>query len=187
MIDYEIRAREAVELLRQQLKNISWDEVDRSETVKKAWKRELQTVRKVIQQSAKSAIPNDRASVWKGVRSVMYRSITGGNVNILESRSKSVTMNMTIYNRMHKRYTSERTRQVESYWGASRSFILRFVNQGTKPRKAGSRGNSRGGSGNRGTLPAKKWFIPAAQSALERMIERMDEVYKTVVNKEFYK
>lgn len=157
MIDYEIRADEALARMKQQLSAVEWDKVDRDKTVKNAWKNELQTVRKVVQQAARSAVPNDRAEVWKGVKAVTYKGISGGNVNILTS--KGVYKNMTIFNREHKRYTSDRTRDVESYWGSSRSFILRFVALGTKPRMAGTKGNSKGGSGNRGSLTAKKWFL----------------------------
>lgn len=186
MIDYELRAQEAIDRMKQQLSSLQWDEVNQNKTVKKTWRDEFSAVRKIVQQSAKLSIPNDRAGVWKGVKTVRYKRILGGNVNILETKG-DVTMNMTIYNRQHKRYASERTRKMQSYWGASRSFILRFVNQGTQQRTAGSAGNNRGGSGNRGSLTARKWFNPSAQPAMESSVERIKDVYAAIMDKEFYK
>ena len=187
MIDYNMRADEALARMKKQLAAVEWDKVDRDRTVRQAWKDELATVRKQVQQAARAAVPNDRAGVWKGVSVVTYKRISGGNVNILKKTKGGVTMNMSIYNREHKRYTSKRTRMMESYWGASRSFILRFVNEGTRMRTAGSNGNNRGGRGNRGALTARRWFMPAAWPAAERAAARLREIYVSVMNKEFYK
>lgn len=182
MINYQMRADEAVARLKEQLAAIDIEKVDKDKTLKKTVKSELNTVKKTVQQAAKTAIPNDHAGAWKGVKGMAYKKVTGGNVSILQMKG-GVTLNMSIYNRPHTRYTSDRTRKLQSYWGASRNFILRFINQGTVTRTA----NGKGGNGNRGMITAKRWFRPAAETAMNNAADRIREVYAAVMEKEFNK
>ena len=72
-----------------------------------------------------------------------------------------------------------------SYQGASRAFVLRFINQGTSERTAGTRGG--GLSGNRGSISARNFFSSsshrAMQEAADQLTKLIDDMIKQELNK----
>jgi len=158
--DLQIEQDRVIEQMRKQLANMSATEINKKATKQRIVDSELKNVLKVTRSAAKKVLGNDRMQASKGVRMVKYKSVFGGNINILTGRG-SVQIDSSIYNRQGRRYRSERSRLIASYYGASRSFVLRWTQAGTQVRTAGSKGNSRGGSGNRGAILAKDFMSTA--------------------------
>lgn len=153
--------------MRKQLKNMSIDEIDRKATDKRIVETELKRVQKATRSAAKSALNGDRMQAYKGVRMVKYKSIQGGNINILTRRNGGVEIDSREYNRQGRRFRSERSKLIASYWGASRSYVLRWQQTGIQSaRTAGTKYSSRGGSGNRGVITAKD-FMSTARSEMQ--------------------
>lgn len=178
--------REQEKVIRQmqkQLENMSIDEIDRKATDKRIVETELKRVQKATRAAAKSALGGDRMQAVKGVRMVKYKSIQGGNINILTRKSGGVEINSAEYNRQGRRFRSERSKLIASYWGASRSYVLRWQQAGTASRTAGTKYSSKGGKGNRGMILARD-FMSTARSEMQvaadnivRQLTFIDELF----------
>ena len=169
--------------MRKQLQNMSIDEIDRKATDKRIVETELKRVQKATRAAAKSALNGDRMQASKGVRMVKYKSIQGGNINILTRRNGGVEIDTREFNRQGRRFRSERSKLIASYWGASRSYVLRWRQAGTQDRTAGTKYSNRGGSGFRSRITAKDYMSTArsemqvAADNIVRQLSFMDKLF----------
>lgn len=154
--------------------------------------REVSVARREVAKAAKAAIGADPRQAWKGVKSVQYKKrAIGGMVAILDPRGKVWTSNWQRPKKVrttkvggNRMKRSATTQKKDSYWGASRAFVLRFLNSGTQVRRTGKHGKRYTGA-NRGMIAAKGWFEAAAPAAMERAAERIAEGVKAAVAKRF--
>jgi len=160
---------------------------------------------KEVQEGAKSALPNDVSQAYRAVRSLVYKRIYGGNINILTGKrkrgSQPIPASPTQSGRGgNRRQRSANTIRMMGYWGEDRGFVLRWINEGTNPRHIGTSNNTKvnkrigrgvtsasvAGSrnGNRGRITARHWFEGASMSALydasARMTAMVDEAIMQV-------
>lgn len=170
-------------------------------------KRIMQTVirdaRKELLKDAKgeigSGFPNsdgDPRQAYRAIKSMVYKRIFGGNVNIISRRKRS-KYSASIppqKDRGHqvggnRRKRSNTTQRMMSYWGEDRGFILRWINNGTKGRRIRTDNNSsvnkfigRGHTsasleskrnGFRGKITGTHWFGTASR---ESMYEASDKL-----------
>jgi hypothetical protein len=173
--------------------------------IREVIRKVLSEVRKSMQRSAKVGLNmnTDPRKAYKAVRMAVYRRIFGGQVNILQSYG---AMQGVYYepprhpshiggNRMKQ---SDRTRDIMSYQGADRGFILRFLNAGTETRYAGHGRNGRtlgqrsrfiqatGGMGHRGSIKARNWFGPRSQYELENAARNIDALIDDIISGVLY-
>ena len=160
---------------------------DTASAIRKLITQEIAKERAAISQSAKGAMASDPRQAYKAVRRSVYKSILGGQVNILNSRGgasssgSSFVKARKLDNHPHqrggnRRKRSARTDQVDGYVGKDRGFILRFVNSGiSKPRQTRY--------GNRGVIPARNWLATSGQKDLEAAAERLS----ALIDKELVK
>lgn len=153
-------------------------------------KKVQKIVRKVLTVAQKSvqrtAIPLSSKEAYLGVRKAVYKKVLGGNINII-SGGKSAGKRAPIPPESERKKThdrggnriprSKRTEDLLSYAGPDRSFILRFLNDGTTTRTSRY--------GNRGAIAARNWFGPAATQALEQSAQMFDELITKLVEQEF--
>ena len=158
----------------------------------------LAMVRKGVGQAAHEKMKSDPRKAYLAVRMAVYKRILGGNVNILRKRKASggggaYTPTRTLRTGQrggNRKSRSERTKNLEAYYGSDRGFILRFLNQGTDERYVDfmpdsgrehvNRG-SRGGNlrkygktintGKRGRIAARNWFGPRSQKEMQHASE----------------
>lgn len=172
----------------------------------------LQAVRSSISRDAAGAIKSDPRQAYKAVRSIVYKRILGGNVNILNkkraSRGGSYVPTRTLRSGQrggNRRPRSERTRNLESYFGSDRGFILRFINAGTETRAIAFTPNSarehihRGSQGGnlrkygktintglRGRIAPRNFFRQHSQAEMERAAENLtkyiDDLIKETID-----
>lgn len=162
----------------------------------------LGAVRKSVGQAARDKMENDPRKAYLAVRSAVYKRILGGNVNILRKRKASgggggYTPTKTLRTGQrggNRRLRSERTKNLESYYGSDRGFILRFLNQGTNERiinfttdenRENVHRGSRGGNlrkygktintGRRGRIAARNWFGQRSQKEMEHAAETLTQ------------
>ena len=160
--------------------------------------------RAALQRDAQSGlqIQSDPRKAYKAVRYAVYRKIFGGQVNILDGR-KTVKGNYEPPRKGvsgrggNRRLRSQRTQDLLSYEGASRAFVLRFLNQGTRIRYAGYGRNGKteadylrfvannGNRGFRGSISARNWFGSASHAQLERAAGKIQEIIDRIINDEF--
>lgn len=125
---------------------------------------------------------SDPRQAYKAIKTTVYRQVLGGNVSILNRRKagapQDTWMPSTHTGRGgNRRKRSGRTKNLQSYWGYDRGFVLRFLNQGTgiraiKYMETTNKGRTRMVSnsskyGNRGSIKPRNWFGHASLEALE--------------------
>lgn len=158
--------------------------------IRKVFRKVMTPVRKVIQNAAKTAVPNDPRESWRGVKVITLKNGAGAVVGLLNPFGPA--RSMVLYRKprggksgiIRNRPKSDRTKQVEGYFGKDRAWILRIVNQGTTGRFAGTRGTLKH-EAYRGVISAKKFFRasePAMKQAerslaaeLGKMIEKVQK------------
>lgn len=117
----------------------------------------------------------------------MYKDRFGGNINIAESK-KRISSRKRIYTpgKIKPRYVSERTRQLNEYYGPDRSFVLRFLENGTDVRTAKTYGPTGRGSkaswGARGNI-APRSFFHGMSSDMEQAAQQLGDTLKGHVEK----
>lgn len=144
----------------------------------------LKAVRSVVSSDAASSMKTDPRQAYKAVRTSVYRRILGGNVNILAKRHASRTGGAYTPPRTlqegqrggNRRKRSERTEQIDSYWGGDRGFILRFVNAGTNGRDTRY--------GNRGSISPRNFFGSSSQSAMEQAADTIGMLIDELIEKQ---
>lgn len=128
----------------------------------------LRKARTAVSREAKGVLRSDPRQAYRAVKRTVYKRLLGGAVSILPKRRASAVRVEVKHERKlvpgqrggNRRERSERTERIDSYFGADRGFILRFVNAGTKERVTRY--------GNRGSIAARGWFGMAAQREMER-------------------
>lgn len=136
------------------------------ERVRKIVQDELRKARNDMAKEAKMAMRSDPRDAYKAVRSSVYKKILGGNINILQPKRAG---NSTTYRKLDKNPhqrggnrtpVSQRTLEMQSYYGKDRGFILRFLNAGTAMRTTRY--------GNRGMISARHWFAGKGKTEMEQ-------------------
>lgn len=153
--------------------------------VQKMVRTVLKKASKQLSGSIHSAIGNDPRQAYKAVRHMVYKRILGGNLNILTSKRGTAQKNA--YDKPRKLRPgqrggnrtpqSQRTRDLNAYYGKDRGFVLRFLNSGTSDRHNGYR--------NTGSIAPRAFFLSNAQSAMNdamgELCTLIDEEYKKIL------
>jgi len=136
--------------------------------IRKIIREELKDVAKRLREDAGYEMKEDPRKAFRAVKSTVYRKILGGNVSILNPRKAGTRYQLIRERKLdmnphqrggNRRPRSERTEQVDSYFGKDRAFILRFVNSGTDTRSTKY--------GNRGAIAPRGWFQNMAPREIE--------------------
>lgn len=117
----------------------------------------------------------------------MYKDRFGGNINIAESKKRiSSRKRMYTPGKIKPRHVSDRTRQLNEYYGPDRSFVLRFLENGTDVRTAKTYGPTGRGSkaswGARGNI-APRSFFHGMSSDMEQAAQQLGDTLKGHVEK----
>ena len=152
-------------------------------------------LRKLIQQVLKEARDqvansihgriNDPRGAAQSVRRIAYKKILGGNLNIYNMKKRAgkrssyepprkLQPGQVGGNRVPR---GRNTQRWMSYGPHDRSAVLRWLNEGTDDREAGTRGGKL--HGNRGYIAPRNFFGPIADAALNRASDRLAELIET--------
>lgn len=172
-VNLQVDNRDFVEML----DRLRYENLVKSSDVRKVFAKVAKPVKQSAQQGARSSMKKDPRKAWKGVRVITLKGGKGVVVGLLNPRKAGNAMAVGSNStggksgiRRHRK-RSARTKQVDGYQGADRSFILRMHNQGTESRMAGTRdGNMK--AANRGRLTAKRFFDRAA-SGMQRASQQL--------------
>ena len=147
--------------------------------LQKLIQRALKDIRPEMVAAARNAMASDPRGAANGIRLTVYKKILGGNINILNRRSKAGSPSS--YDPPRKLQPGQRggnrvprgnrTNTVMHYGPIDRQFILRFINSGTSDRTAGTRGGRL--SGNRGSISARNFFRGAGERALTKAADNL--------------
>ena len=176
---------------RQELENLLMSNPNMEKKVQKIVRKVLSHVRKDVSQAARGAMHTDPRQAYKAVKTAVYRQILGGNVSILNKKRASGKVSgyepprkLKPHQRGGNRVPrGNRTQQVMDYEGADRSFILRFISQGTGQRTTGSRGGRIVGA-NRGRITPRNFFSLTSHSAMRKASEELTQLIDQLIKQE---
>lgn len=152
-----------------------------------------------ISEAARRYITKDPRRATEAVKYMVYRSILGGNVSILNSKRKS-GKTYPAPSSSRKGARSKRTENLLTYYGSDRAFVLRFLNSGTddrtvlnfnnRPLEATSEGRNpkrkyKGGIGNRGRIAARNWFPGASHNEMKAASDNIALLVSKVISDHF--
>lgn len=148
-------------------------------------RRAIGEARKNVIKDAKDVLENDPRHAYKAVRNSVYKQILGGQINILSSRRRGAPTKWVKPKKErpenarggNRRKRSPDTMRIDSYEGADRGFILRFLNAGTTERETRY--------GNRGSLRARHWFGISTTFQLDAAASRVAEEIEALLQQEF--
>lgn len=157
--------------------------------IRKIIREELKDAVKRLREDARdpSVMKSDPRHAYKAVKSTVYRKILGGNVSILNRRKAGARYQLIRERKIdqnphqrggNRRPRSQRTEALETYYGADRSFVIRFLNSGTAERitKYGARG----------AIAARNWFTNVAPKEMDLAAENLSAVIEEELA-DFYK
>ena len=186
------------------LQKLKTDNPDFEKRLRGAIRKVLGEVRAKMQSSAQTDLDmnSDPRKAYKAVRYAVYKRLLGGQVNILNPRKvqkapynppRMQRASLRGGNRMKR---SDRTQDMMEYYGASRAFVLRFLNAGTEDRYNGGRNGrtqeqrdkfilDHEGRGFRGRISSRNWFGPRSHQELQNAAYHIQEIIDRVINEEF--
>lgn len=145
--------------------------------IRKIIREELKDAVKRLREDARYAMNDDPRKAYRAVKSMVYRKILGGNVSILQRRKAGARYRLIRERKLdhnpyqrggNRRPRSARTEALETYFGADRNFVLRFLNSGTVERETRY--------GNRGSIAARNWFTNDAPHEMDLAAENLSAV-----------
>ena len=168
---------------REELERLMMSNPQMEKQVQKLIRKVLMQARKQVSNAAKGKMKADPRQAYKAVKTAVYRKILGGSVSILNKRRagdsgsyeppRKLRSGQRGGNRLQR---SSRTQQLMSYQGASRAFVLRFINQGTTKRETRY--------GNRGRIAARNFFSGSSQRAIQQAAAELDNLIDEMIKKE---
>lgn len=157
--------------------------------LRKVIRQVLKEARKRLSQDAKNYMKEDPRKAHRAVKFMVYKSMFGGNLSILQKkrgtagaryelqRTRKVDQNPHMRGGNRLPYDPAHSR-LDSYFGADRGYILRFISSGTVPR------TSRYGA--RGSIRQTDWFGRTStwqmQTAAEEVAAAINEYVKQQAN-----
>ena len=170
---------EGLKEAREALEKVLLSRPDMEEKVKALVRKALQEARQEVVAAARGAMGSDPRGTSEAVKMMVYKSVLGGAVSILDKKGKSgggkgyeparkLRAGQRGGNRVPR---SESTQQRMDQAGRNRAMVLRWLNQGTGVRTAGRRGGRL--SGNRGKIEARNFFSQSSMRAIEKAAEKM--------------
>lgn len=188
---------------RKELERLMMSNPEMEKKVQGLIRKVLAEVRKRIGDAAKSEMNADPRQAYKAVRSVIYKRILGGNVNILNKKRASgggsYTPTRTLKSGQrggNRKARSERTMKLESYYGSDRGFILRFLNAGTQDRvvdfiphenRKPSKWNKHPNTGFRGRIAPRNFFGNRSHQEMENAAENLTQLIDQLIAEEMKK
>ena len=192
---------------RKELERLLMSNPEMEKKVQGLIRKVLAEVRKRMGDAASqpSVMKSDPRQAYKAVRSVIYKRILGGNVNILNKKRASgggsYTPTRTLKSGQrggNRKVRSERSYKLESYYGSDRGFVLRFLNAGTpgnrnlqnfeyKEWRKVDKWNKHPNTGYRGHISSRNWFGNRSHQEMENAAENLTQLIDQLIAEEMKK
>ena len=154
--------------------------------IRKTIKQELKEAVKRTRQDARQAMNEDPRKAYMAVKYMLYRQILGGNISILQRKRAGARYKLIRERKVdnlppqrggNRRSRSPRTEAIDTYYGADRNFILRFLNSGTVDRQTKY--------GSRGSIAPRNWFTTDATNEMNIAAENLSAVIEEELAKAY--
>ena len=153
--------------------------------LRKYIKEVLKEARKNLSQDAKNYLESDPRKAARAVKFAVYKSAFGGTLSILTKRKAGPKYKLIRHRKLdenpkqrggNRRPRNDERNRLDFYFGADRSFVLRFISSGTVPRMTRF--------GNRGAIPQKSWFGHTAPWHIETAAQKVADAIQEYINQE---
>jgi len=172
---------------KQELESLMMTNPEMEKKVQKLVRKVINKARATLSASLRndpSVMKSDPRAAYKAVKAAVYRQVFGGNVSILDKKRRATSFSSYHPPRKLKEgqrggnrmQPSERTRQLQSYYGADRAFILRFLNDGTEERESSI--------GKRGRIKPRNFFGPRSQKEIKKAAEQLTQLIDELIKQE---
>ena len=202
MANSEIIEIEGMTELKRKLDRLLTSDPQMEEMLQRIVKVVINEARKELADDAKRGLQmkDDPRQASKAVRSLIYRKILGGNLNILRKKKAGAPHEIPSPSPKtgrggNRRKRGEKSTALQSYWGADRGFVLRFLNDGTRKRSIRNfainekrkvdKWNKNPNTGNRGSITARNWFGSASYQALMKAAENLTTMVEHLLADKF--
>lgn len=150
---------------------------------RKVIKTLLREARNNLSKDAKNYLKSDPRKAARAVKYSVYKTLFGGNISILSKRRAGAKYELQRERKLrpgqwggNRRQRSKRTEDIDTYFGADRGFILRFLNAGTSERMTRY--------GNRGSIPSTGWFEHTAPWQMEAAASKLAAEIESYITKQ---
>ncbi len=153
-------------------------------------REEVKKARKAVAVTLKAQLKGrDPRNAKRAVKMSVYKKAIGANISILEPTNKIYTAEYKPARKGTRgvRKISKRTEQVNSYYGPSRAFVVRFLNFGTSGRETKGRTKNFPSGVSRGDIEGKNWFGAKTNEELEKAANIIGQRICELVTKYYYR
>ena len=179
---------DAIELNIKHIESMLTDNPEMRQRIQESIRKDVWAARNAVVRNMASVFDNgDPAGARRAVRHVVYEKVLGANLNIFEMRKGTAKWRVRQIDRAVDRNPKMRggnrikrtmsTVKMHGYEGKARGMILRWVNTGTNDRESRY--------GNRGSITARNFFGPMAQSALDVVSQHLAEIIEEEIENIF--
>lgn len=135
----------------------------------------LTRARKELTQDTRAVVGSDPREAYRAVKRSVYKRVLGGSLSYLPPKKSAGSSSYRPARKLrpgqrggNRCPRSSATDRIDSYYGADRGFILRWLNSGTKQRTSRY--------GNRGSISARHWFGNSSQARMEKASEEFERL-----------
>lgn len=186
---------------RKELDKLMMSNPNMEKKVQKLIRKVLMEVRRQMGNAAKASMKSDPRQAYKAVKTAVYRQILGGSVSILNKRKSGTRFSAYEPPRKlregqrggNRKAMSQRTKDLISYAGADRAFVLRFINSGTQDRvvnfnyresRKTDKWNRHPNTGNRGKILSRNFFGDRSHREMENAAENLTKLIDELIKNE---
>ena len=180
---------------RKELEQLMFKNPEMEKKVQAIIRKVLFEARRKIGAEARSKMKSDPRDAYKAVKTTVYRQILGGSVSILQKKKAGARGAAPGGNRGRLR----RTEEIMSYQGSDRSFILRFIDQGTDARQTTHMNGhpiqrvkkvpwhtyKSGVVGGRGAIRPRNFFASSSKQAMDAAAEHLTQLIDELIKQQF--
>ena len=180
-----------------QLEKMLTENPETEERLRNIIRADLIKARNAISRNIPGYLDNgDPNEARRAVRNVVYKSILGGNINILNMQrgtakwsyrqaERAASMTPLTGRGGNRRKRTSKTARYQGYEGKARGFILRWINSGTHDRainftshenRKPNKWNRHPNTGYRGAIAPRNFFEPLADAALSVVATHLSQV-----------
>lgn len=157
---------------------------DTEKAMRKLIRKVLKDAREEVVSAVHRGMRDPRGAAYS-IRRITYKKLLGGNMNLYNMKKRAGKL--TTYEPPRHLRPGQRggnrvprgrnTQRMMSYGPHDRAMVLRWLNEGTGDREAGTRGGRL--HGNRGMITARNFFDRMGSDAMNRAADRLADMIDT--------
>ena len=195
----------AIELNVKNIESMMTDNPELRKKLQEAIREDVWKARNSVVNSMKGIFDNgDPAEARRAVRNIVYESVLGANLNIMNMKRGTASWRVRQVERRgtsdpkgrggNRRKRNFITIRMHGYEGKAKGFLLRWLNNGVNDRaikfkarmsRKADKWNTHPNSGNRGSIAARNFFEPMASAAFDVVSQHLAQIIEEEIANAF--